>query len=476
MKNSTYPKWIMLLFAVSLLLGFGKNYEARKVYRDRDKIQASITQLITEIQTVISARVTVAKQTHPKYTAGISTYSLVASLEQATEKIEAADGPNPQPVAEAISEARTTLAHVQKDISGLTERLNTLDTALKAYPNVASQINGYSRRTNDRIAEHIASGYFDRHFNDARLIIGQLSETEAKVTELMQAIDPRDNRPDYVLIYAIGRETESVATQSLELADRAPKLRQTVSELVSSTGSTLGALHQSFSVAYDAAERIERYSAYRRKGFSDGLRTNQQRLANLGKNLDEISRLNSMELQEFARADTLLHSVRSEQAKLQSFIDSVSDFDVRVRGAVANLRPARAQANSSINRAQSHIDEWKGRNDQGSAISILRAARRHRDSARQYEATDPMMSVSDYQTATRLADNAYNQVDTYVPPPPSISFSDDDDFGSSSSNSFGGFGGSSGGGSGSSYGGGSSGGGMGGSYGGPGSGSFGGGN
>jgi hypothetical protein len=402
----------------------------------------------------------------------LSVNDLVAALEQATQKIKAADGPDPRQVGVATGQARTILVAVQRDVKNLTAGLSELDAALEAYPNVGKQINSYSRRTNDRIAGHMANGYFDRHFGDARLVVGQLNETEAKVAGLMKAIDPRDNRPDYVRIYAIGRETETIATQSLELADRAPKLHQTVNELTANAGTSLGTLRQSFAAAFNAAERVERYGAYRRKGFSGGLTTHQRSLDTHSQNLAEISRLCGWELQEFARADALLRTVRNDLTKIQNYIKSVHAFDQRVRNAVAGMQSERSDANSAISRAQEHIDDWEDENDQDTAESTLASARRHRDSARQYEATDPLMAVAEYQTAVSLANQAYDEVDTYTPPPPTTSY---DSGSSSTSGGFGGYGGTSGGNSGSSYGGGSSGGGMGGSYGGPGSGSFGGG-
>lgn len=471
-NRSTIPQWILGLFALSLVFGFGKDYEAGKIYRQRDMVQAAITKTTNELRTDILARVTAAKQTHPKYTDNLSVNDLITALDQATSKLKAADGPNPQPVAVATSQASYILAEVQRDMKALTAGLTDLDTALEAYPNVVSQINAYSQATTNRIAGHIANGYFDRHFGDARMVVGQLNETEAKVARLMNAIDLRDNRPDYVRIFAIGEEAKSVATQSLELADRAPKLRQTVNELSGNAGNTLGTLRNSFTDAYNAAERIERYSAYRRKGFSGGLSTHQKSLTDLGQTLGEINRLNSMDTQEFARADVLLRSVRGELTKIQNYIKSVHNFDVRVRNAVAVMRSERIDANSAISRAAEHIDDWEDRNDQDTAEATLASARRHRDSARQYEASDPVLAVTHYQTATSLANQAYDEVDTYTPPPPTTSY---DSGSSSSGGSYGGYGGSSGGGSGSGYGGGSSGGGMGGSFGGPGSGSFGGG-
>lgn len=460
------------MFAVSLLLGFGKNFEAEKIYRERDSVQADITRLTDQLNTDINARVTAAKQTHPKYTNGLSIDSLVASLEQATEKIKAAEGPNPQPVAKEVGKARETLVAAQRDIEYLTEKLSALDTALNAYPNVASWINGYCQRTNDRIAGYTASGFFDRHFSDARLVVGQLSETEAKVTRLMEKIDPRDNRPDYVLIYAIGREAESVAAQSLELADRAPKQQQATGEIVKDTSVALGILRDSVANAKNAALRVERYSAYRRNNFSSGLQANQQLLTSLGQTLDEVSRLNSMELQEFTRADALLRTVRDDLAKTRAYVQRVISFDERVRTAVVRLRSERDTADSAIDRAQRHIRRWRNDNDQSQAEFAIASARRQRNSARQYEASDPIKSVQEYLAATSEAKNAYDQVDTYTSPPPSTSF---DSGSGSSGSSYGGFGGSSGGFGGSSSSGGSSGGGMGGSFGGPGSGSFGGG-
>jgi uncharacterized membrane protein YgcG len=466
-NRQNLPKVVLWLFLFSLVCGYAKSLAATGIEQGRQRELATIINSQRALKENLATLVQQAKGNHPKYTADLTVDNLIGALEQ--EKIslvKAGSGPDPRPGGEATAHAAKVLELVSAQGIDVMRLIAKLDNALASYASVEGNIRQDAKAVNNQIAGYMSQGYFKRHFTDAEIVTAQLISTAGDVATLMKRIDNRDNRPDYLRIYEIGRQSASISAQARALADTAPRLHQSVIEIVVSTETSRGSLIALLNEAFGAASRIERYSAYRSKGFSSGLREAQNTLDSIANTLSEVNHLNGMAVQDFIGAKTLLEQARKQIASTEAYINRVRQFDAQIRSAVASMASYRSSADSAIDRAQSYINQWN-QNNQSSAWSELQSARSDFDTANLRESSDPISAANYYREAEAEAESAYNRVDTYTPPPPSSSSSSDSTSSSSSwgssSSSYGSSGGSSG----------SSSSSMSGSYGGPSSGSYG---
>ncbi|HSI21019.1 MAG TPA: hypothetical protein VLA04_04975 [Verrucomicrobiae bacterium] len=468
LTRTSLPKLFLALFiAVQCCVGvkYLSNTAIERAYATQVGL---VAKMYDELLYGLHLEILGAKKTHPKYTEGLSVQNLLDALEQEKTALEQVpDEQSPFRMAQATAHARLVTGGVGAQVTSISTTIADLNTALAAYPQVETNIRRDIGSATSRIESYVGQGYRRGHFTDAEQVINQLRSRAGNVKRLLGTIDSRDQRPDYVQIYKIGVDSRDLLTQSNSLADRAPRLHETVAQLSGTTRSEHQTILNSFSSAYAAVSRIENYAVYQRRGFAQGLRNAQNEMQSLVDGLIEVNRLNGMEVQDFEGARALLERVRSRLNAIETVIEHTHAFDRKIRSAVANMSSYRSDADSAISRAQSHINQWRSENSQHRAESTLDDARDYYNTARLRESSDPITALEKYQSAESEAEDAYRQVDTYVPPPPSTS-SD-----SSSSSSGGGFGGGSSGGgfSGSSGGGSSSPGG--GSFGGPGGGSFG---
>lgn len=463
----TIPKMCLGLFVFALLCGFGKSMAYSGILHARDEQLTRMTQVLSSLQHV-DQQVAEAKTQHPKYT---DTLSVTEAIKRVTSEhdylVALPTTEDPRPIERATARAKqvvATTALIQKEVATFIAKL---DTALAHYTQAEPRMRTDALEVKTRVAELVQQGYYTRHFSDAEAVIAQINSQADALAVLSKKIDPRDARPDYVLIYEKGEAARALRTQAFSLANRIPELRATVQSVSQEAARSLWSARSALPQAYSAARRVESYRAYRSKDFTGGLREWESTFSVLDQNLTEVRRRNGMDVQDFYGAQDLLENVRSQLQKLHAYIARVEDFDDAVQRAVSSLPSARSRASSAIGDADSHIREWS-QNDQSEAEELVRTARSYYSTGRLNESDDPLSALRSYRSAASYASQAYDAVDTYVPPPPTID-SDDDDSGSSfgGGSSSSGFGGSSSSGLG---GGGSSSPGSG-SYGGPGAGS-----
>ncbi len=463
MPRKTWMVLAIIFVVLALITQITRYSMMASAQRDVDEITIQLRQAeknLDQLQSQLKA----AKKKHLAiYLKDFSYKGVDDSLKKAAElvdKANKADDPNSR--REMARRAERLIFFVRPALADRSAYLKLLDAALENYKEAPNKVAKSCAQVNDYIGKLEHEGYFSQHFSEPlRLITVSMNLRKQAWEVSMLLLDGQ--HPDYLKVFVLCQDGERRVAEARQLTQAVPATRMNNAKRLEDLSGNIAKVRQLYNSARAAAINLERYPKYRSLQTVDQAKLGFPPIEALGQSAEQQ---NSMVKQEFTLAAQTLSSAESKLSGIeQTFSTSIEHWE-KIQTAIAYIPYARNQAESAINKANDYIESYSY-NSQGDAEDLLDQARQHRNEGDGLRYSDPPESYDAYEKAERLANQAYDAVNTSS----RHSSSDDASYrpGGGSSPTGGGYGGG-GMGGGSSPTGGGYGGPTGGGYGGPGGG------
>jgi len=351
-----------------------------------------------------------ARQRHfPRYLQGVSTAGGWSALRTAEFYLNSAlQSKSPNEVRRLAAQARAAANRASDVASSVRAKTAELDEALRGFRSAPERAEAAARDALETVSRLVGMGYRPAHFVGAKRVLSQAGELERQARAVSKRIVER-GLPDYLAVFELSVRAEGLAKEAKRLALGVQALRLENSSRVADLRTRAGSAASMYPRARECAAYLLRYGAYAH--FAGLVSRGISGLAEVRRLLPEAQRLNSMDVQRFQDAASVLYRAeRLVEDAEEGFRQAVRVYR-SVLEAEALLAAASAEADRLISLAEARISRYS-HNNQSRAEGYLADARRSLAEGRLLVRDDPISALQRYRAAASLADRAFDEVDT----------------------------------------------------------------
>lgn len=399
----------VVLAALFFLVGFARQaivLSAKSEARGVGEIVRASAQSLMEADRMLEQ----ARQRHfSRYLQGVSTADGWSALKDAERFLEnALQSRSPNEIRRLAAQAEAAANKASDLASSVRTKTAALDEALRRFRSAPDQANSAVRGAEETISRLVGMGYRPAHFGEARRVLSQGAELERQARLVSRKIVER-GLPDYLSVFELSVRAEDLAREARRIALGVQALRSENASRIDRLSARIRSAASIYPRARECALYLLRYEAYTH--FAGSVSRGIREIASAERMLPEAQRLNSMEVQRFQEAASIL----SRAERLVGDAEEGFQQAVRVYSAVLEaevlLAAVSAEAERLISLADARISRYS-HNNQSRAERYLGDAKRSLSSGRLLVRSDPISALQQYRTAVSLARHAFNAVDT----------------------------------------------------------------
>lgn len=357
----------------------------------------------------VARRLRAAQEKHlPRYLEGVQLAEAARALDAAAALLGRSDrSPDPGDVRLCAETAAGHLTNVGPYLGQIEGRLDQLDAALAEYPTLPDRVESACREVEPIAARLREQGYFARHFAPAHEMLARARATAARARELARQPIER-GLPDYEAIYRECTAALGDVERARAWIEEVPRRRESNERRLVRYRDRLGFVRSLIPAAEEAAIRLEPYPRYRMRGtLTEAIRA----LATEDPRLAEVSRRNSMEVQDFDGAARLLAEIEGDLAARRDLLQQAINRAAELVDARQRIEEQSRLAALTITRARQRLEQFRF-NGQAEAANLLRQAESVFQSGNGLWDADPIGALTAFSQARLLAERAYSAVDT----------------------------------------------------------------